>query len=167
MPIGSWPTMSPGSMNGASGSYRCRSEPHSPLEVTLMMMSVGSSMRGSGTSVTCMSWTPCQVTAFTKRLLRCEREADRPLTRPAAPSSVAVEPPLDRVAGELHAVVHLELAQRVLHVVLDGPVGDHEPVGDLAVREPLGDHPEHLGLPLGQPGLAVVVRRRLGHPLEL
>src|SRR5690606_36535688 len=63
-PMGSWPTTSPGSMNGVNGSYRCRSEPHSPVEVIRTTASVGSSMRGSGTSVTCMSRRPCQVTAF-------------------------------------------------------------------------------------------------------
>src|SRR5690606_12064323 len=71
-----------------------------------------------------------------------------------------VEPLLDRVAPQLDAVVQLQLAQGVLHVVLDGAVGEHQPVGDLASGEPLRDQPEHLGLALGQPrGLAVGLGR--------
>jgi hypothetical protein len=50
IPIGSWPSTEPGSMNGPSTSYRCRSEPHSPDVVILMIASPGSSIRGSGTS---------------------------------------------------------------------------------------------------------------------
>ena len=50
-PIGSWPSTSPASMNGPSTSYRCRSDPHSPVEVTRMIASVGCSMVGSGTVI--------------------------------------------------------------------------------------------------------------------
>ncbi len=64
MPMGSWPRMSPGVMNGVSTSYRCRSEPHSPVDVMRTTASVGSSIRGSGTSSTRTSRLPCQVTAF-------------------------------------------------------------------------------------------------------
>src|SRR3954452_16869021 len=64
MPIGSCPRMSPSSMYGPSTSYRCRSEPQIPLEVTRMIASVGSSIAGSGTVSTRTWWLPCQVTAF-------------------------------------------------------------------------------------------------------
>src|SRR2546430_14524911 len=64
MPIGSWPRMSPSVMKGPSTSYRCRSEPQMPLDVTRMTMSSGSWMAGSGTFSTRTSRRPCQVTAF-------------------------------------------------------------------------------------------------------
>src|SRR6478752_5812303 len=64
MPIGSWPNTSPGFMYGPSTSYRCRSDPQIADEVILMIASVGSSIRGSGTSSTRTSRLPCQVTAF-------------------------------------------------------------------------------------------------------
>src|SRR6478672_10493818 len=64
MPIGSWPSTSPGFMYGPSTSYRCRSDPQIADEVTLMIASVGCSIRGSGTSSTRTSRLPCQVTAF-------------------------------------------------------------------------------------------------------
>ena len=51
-------------MNGPSTSYRCRSEPHSPVDVTRMIASVGSSIVGSGTVSTRTSRLPCQVSAF-------------------------------------------------------------------------------------------------------
>src|SRR5215211_9274149 len=51
-------------MNGPITSYRCRSEPQIPLDVIRTMASVGSSIRGSGTSSTRTSRLPCQVTAF-------------------------------------------------------------------------------------------------------
>src|SRR4051812_42529078 len=69
MPIGSWPRMSPSSMNGPNNSYRCRSEPHRPVDVTRMMASVGSWMVGSGTFSTRTSRLPCHVSAFTLRPL--------------------------------------------------------------------------------------------------
>ena len=62
-PIGSWPRMSPSRMNGAITSYKCRSDPHSPLLVMRMIASVGSSMVGSGTVSTRTSRGPCQVSA--------------------------------------------------------------------------------------------------------
>src|SRR5690606_35706494 len=49
---------------GPSTSYRCRSEPQIAVEVTSTIASVGSSMRGSGTSCTRTSRLPCQVAAF-------------------------------------------------------------------------------------------------------
>src|SRR6476660_1665796 len=64
MPIGSWPSTSPGFMYGPSTSYRCRSDPQIADEVILMIASVGSSIRGSGTSSTLTCRLPCQVTAF-------------------------------------------------------------------------------------------------------
>src|SRR3989440_4347544 len=64
MPIGSWPRMSPSVMKGPSTSYRCRSDPQMPLDVTRMTMSSGSWMAGSGTCSPRTSRRPCQVTAF-------------------------------------------------------------------------------------------------------
>ena len=48
MPIGSWPRMSPSSMNGPNSSYRCRSEPQMAVDVTRMIASVGCSIAGRG-----------------------------------------------------------------------------------------------------------------------
>ncbi len=42
----------------------------------------------------------------------------------------------------------------VLHVVLGSPAGDHQPVGDSAVRHALRHQPEHLDLPLREAGRA-------------
>src|SRR5699024_4329068 len=64
MPIGSWPMMSPGLMNGPSTSYRCRSEPQIAVEVTRMRASVGCWIVGSGTVSTLTCSVPCQVTAL-------------------------------------------------------------------------------------------------------
>src|SRR5215210_7837430 len=63
-PIGSWPRMLPSLMNAPSTSYRCRSDPQMPLEVTRTIASVGSSIAGSGTLSTRTSRFPCQVRAF-------------------------------------------------------------------------------------------------------
>jgi hypothetical protein len=63
-PMGSWPMMSPLSMNGPSTSYRCRSEPQMPVEVIRTIASVGSWIRGSGTSSTLTERFPCHVSAF-------------------------------------------------------------------------------------------------------
>ena len=78
---------------------------------------------------------------------------------------VVVEAPLDGVPHELHAVVQLELAERVLDVVLDSAVGDDQTLGDLLVREPLGDQPQHLGLALGELRRLRLVARRRGRGL--
>jgi hypothetical protein len=51
-------------MNGVSTSYKCRSEPHSPVDVMRMTASVGSWIVGSGTFSTRTSRLPCQVTAL-------------------------------------------------------------------------------------------------------
>ena len=64
MPIGSWPMMSPLSMNGVSTSYRCRSEPQIADEVIRTIASVGSWITGSGTSSTLTVRFACQVKAF-------------------------------------------------------------------------------------------------------
>ena len=94
MPIGSWPTTSPGVMNGVRGSYRWRSEPHSPVEVIRTMASVGCSIRGSGTSSTRMSRRPCQVTAFTMSSFpSCRRGR-------ATPVPGARDPTLPRMGGK-------------------------------------------------------------------
>ncbi len=68
MPIGSWPMMSPASMNAPSVSYRCRSDPQIFVLVILMIASVGSSILGSGTSSTRTSRLPCHVTALIENL---------------------------------------------------------------------------------------------------
>lgn len=65
-------------------------------------------------------------------------------------ASDVVESGLDGVAHELHPVVQLELAQGVLDVVLHGAVGDDQTLGDLLVRESLGDQPQDLRLAVGQ-----------------
>src|SRR3954453_260513 len=63
IPIGSCPTRRPASMNRARDSYRPRAGPQRGLAVTLMIASEGSSICGSGTSVTSMLCVPCHVTA--------------------------------------------------------------------------------------------------------
>jgi hypothetical protein len=62
---------------------------------------------------------------------------------------------LDGVPDQLDPVVQLQLAQRVLHVVLHGAVGQHQPGRDLLVGQAGGDHAEDFRLALGQPGHAV------------
>ena len=61
--IASWPRTSPGVRYGPSTPYRCRSEPQIAVDVTRMMMSFGSWIAGSGTSVTSTCSFPCQVSA--------------------------------------------------------------------------------------------------------
>src|SRR4051812_39308580 len=73
------------------------------------------------------------------------------------------EPAADRVAHELHAVAHAELAQQVAAVGLDGLLAEVEDLADLLVRVRLGDQLEDLLLArrerlLGAGGL-------VGHPL--
>src|SRR5215210_3106580 len=67
MPIGSWPSTSPSSMNGPMTSYRCRSEPQMPVEVIRTIASVGSRIEGSGTVSTRTSRFPCHVSARIRR----------------------------------------------------------------------------------------------------
>jgi hypothetical protein len=64
--------------------------------------------------------------------------------------------------------VQLQLAERVLHVVLHGAVRQDQPGGDLLVGHAGGDHAEDFGLALGQPGHAAVRSGgRGGQPPEL
>src|ERR1039457_2548861 len=58
---------------------------------------------------------------------------------------------LDGVPDQFDPVVQVQLAARVLHVVLHGAVGQPEPGGDLLVGPAGGDHAEDLGLAFGQP----------------
>ena len=89
--------------------------------------------------------------------------------RPRQRCGRGVEAPGDREAGQLDAVVQLQLAEGVLHVVLDRAVGDEQARGDLLVAHPGGHEPKDLGLALGQPERLLVARRRgaRGHPPEL
>src|SRR3954452_25434538 len=63
IPIGSRPPTAPAPLHRARDSYRWRSDPQRPVEVTLMIASEGSSICGWGTSVTAMLCVPCHVTA--------------------------------------------------------------------------------------------------------
>lgn len=58
---------------------------------------------------------------------------------------------LDGVADQFHPVVQLQLAERVLHVVLHRAVREHQPLGDLLVGEPGADHAQDLGLTVSEP----------------
>jgi hypothetical protein len=49
MPIGSWPRMSPGFMNGMNPSTRCRSDPQMQVEVMRTIASRRLRIFGSGT----------------------------------------------------------------------------------------------------------------------
>src|SRR3954452_20031217 len=60
------------------------------------------------------------------------------------------ETPADRIAHELHAIAHAELAQQVGPVRLDGLLGQVQRLGDLLVRVGLGDQLEHLLLARGE-----------------
>src|SRR5580692_9550816 len=77
-------TRSPGERYGPSTPYRCRSEPQMAVEVTAMIASLGSWMRGSGTSVTRTSRLPCHVSALMKPLpLVCDGGAASCPAQPA------------------------------------------------------------------------------------
>src|SRR5438132_9789753 len=52
--------------------------------------------------------------------------------------------------GDLRPAAEVQLGQDVLHVVVDGSLGDDELVGDLPVRQPLGHHRRDLGLAMSQ-----------------
>src|SRR5258708_7235102 len=65
--------------------------------------------------------------------------------------SARVQAVLDRVTDKVTPVVQLQLVERVLHMVLHRAVGQYEPLGDLLVGHPGADHPQYLGLPLGEP----------------
>ena len=72
---------------------------------------------------------------------------------------------LDGVPHQLHPVMQLELAERVLH----GAAGQHEPGGDLLVGQARGDHPQDFRLPFRQlrHGPLAGGGGRLGQPAEL
>jgi hypothetical protein len=75
---------------------------------------------------------------------------------------------LDGVPDQFDPVVQVQLAESVLHVVLHGAVGQHEPGGDLLVGPAGGDHAEDLGLAFGQPRrVRAVPGGRGGQPPEL
>src|SRR3954454_8352046 len=95
MPIGSCPRMSPSSMYGPSTSYRCRSEPQMPDEVTRMIASVGFSIAGSSTLSTRTSWFPCQATAFMRGFLSSGGGGRSPADH-AAPAAEATHEQEDR-----------------------------------------------------------------------
>src|SRR4051812_6188442 len=64
MPIGSWPRMSPGFMNGTNPSTRWRSEPQMQVEVSLTMASRRLRILGSGTRSTDTLYGAHQISAF-------------------------------------------------------------------------------------------------------
>ena len=57
---------------------------------------------------------------------------------------------LCRPDANLRARSEVQLVQDVLDVCGYGPVGDHQPFGDLAIAEPLCDEPRHLPLAWSQ-----------------
>src|ERR1035438_9745753 len=59
---------------------------------------------------------------------------------------------LDRGGRGLGAILHAELAQDVLHVVLDGVLGDGQRVADLFVGEALDDQLQDLHFSRAQVG---------------
>src|SRR4051812_28130771 len=63
-----------------------------------------------------------------------------------APDSGLDQAAADRVARQLDAVAHAELAEDVRPVALDGLRADHEDLGDLLRRVRLGDQLHHLEL---------------------
>jgi penicillin-binding protein 2 len=73
------------------------------------------------------------------------------------------------VSRELDAIGQLKLPKRCLHVVLDGPVAEREPRGDLFRAQPLGDKAEHFGLTVGEPRQlwCAIVGRCRRHPAVL
>src|SRR5687767_8887972 len=73
------------------------------------------------------------------------------------------EPAPDRVADELHAVAHAELAQEVRPVRLDGLLREVQELRDLLVRVGLGDQLEDLLLARRE-GL-LRAGRAVGHPV--
>ena len=56
----------------------------------------------------------------------------------------------DRVTRQFDPVADLQLAERGLHVILDGAVTQRQPGGDLLGGQPFRDMAQDLGLPLGQ-----------------
>src|SRR5215212_10962235 len=64
MPIGSWPMMSPGFMNGMNPSTRWRSDPQMQVDVIRTIASRRLRIFGSGTSSTFTLYGAHQTTAF-------------------------------------------------------------------------------------------------------
>src|SRR2546430_2462677 len=60
---------------------------------------------------------------------------------------------------DLRAMVHAELVEDVLHVVVDGALGDDELLRDLAIGHALRDHHRDLRLAHREPGRTVAGRR--------
>src|SRR6266511_6196346 len=63
---------------------------------------------------------------------------------PAALPILAGEPEPDRLRGRLAARANAELAEDRRDVVVDRPLRENEPLGDLGVAQPFGDESEHL-----------------------
>src|SRR5919198_1862867 len=61
----------------------------------------------------------------------------------------------DRVDGSLGPAAQAELGEDARHVVLGGAAADHQPLGDVGVRQPVGEEREDLGLALGQRPVAL------------
>jgi hypothetical protein len=76
-PITSWPEYVAIVENGPITSYRWRSDPQIPVDVTLITASVDCSIRGSGTSPYSIFRFPCQV----KRLHDVPVPTNPPVTR--------------------------------------------------------------------------------------
>src|SRR3954452_21234404 len=64
MPIGSWPRMSPGFMNGMNPSTRCRSDPQMHVDVMRTIASRLFRIFGSGTRSTATLYGAHQINAF-------------------------------------------------------------------------------------------------------
>jgi hypothetical protein len=72
---------------------------------------------------------------------------------------LAGEPEQDRLRTRLAACAHVKLAQDRRDVVVDRLLGEHEPLGDLGVAEPLREEPKYLELTRSQVG-GILLRRR-------
>jgi hypothetical protein len=57
---------------------------------------------------------------------------------------LAGEPQPGRLRGRLAARANAELSEDRCDVVVDRPLGEHEPLGDLGVAQAFGDESEHL-----------------------
>src|SRR5688572_17601802 len=75
-PIGSWPSTSPGFMNGMNPSTRCRSEPQMQVEVIRTMASRRLRIFGSGTRSTDTLYGAHQMSAFI--MMSCPSVAGSP-----------------------------------------------------------------------------------------
>ena len=89
----------------------------------------------------------------------------------AGPGAGSDDPRLVGEHDELRPVAQVELEQQVRDVRLHGRLGEHEALGDLAVRQALGDELQDLALALGELAhlpvpAGVGGRRRLDEPLE-